>query len=140
MMKEHRMNCAQTVLTTFCEEFSIDRGLALRIAMGFGGGMGRTGRTCGAVTGAYIVLGLAQHISLANPREAVDKTYKLMRKFNRRFMKRHGSMTCKELIGCDLSTRQGQAKAHRKEVFATLCPVFVGDSVKILENLLKSNQ
>ena len=63
VMKEHKMNCAQTVVTSFSEELGIERDLAFKIAMGFGGGMGRTARTCGAVTGAYIVLGLAQEIS-----------------------------------------------------------------------------
>ncbi len=139
-MKEHKMNCAQTVLTTFCEDLGIDKSLALRIAAGFGGGMGRTGRTCGAVTGAYIVLGLAQEISPEKPREAIDTTYKLMTKFNRRFVSRHGSMNCKELIGCDVSSKQGQKEAHNREVFSTICPVLVGDSVKILETLLKSKK
>ena len=31
---------------------------ALRVSAAFGGGMGRTGGTCGAVTGALMVLGL----------------------------------------------------------------------------------
>ncbi len=139
VMKEHKMNCAQTVLTAFCEELGISRNLALRIAAGFGGGMGRTGQTCGTVTGAYIVLGLAQQISPENPREAIDKTYKLITQFNRRFVKKYGTMTCKELIGLDISTKQGQKEAHRREVFTTLCPKFVGDSVKILESLLKNS-
>jgi hypothetical protein len=47
-------------------------------------------------------------------------------------------MTCKELTGYDLSDKKDRDDAHRKEVFATVCPIFVGDSVKILENLQKS--
>ena len=66
-MKEHRINCAQTVITTFCEELGLDRAIALQVANGFGGGMGRTGRTCGAVTGAYMVLGLSQDIPAEKP-------------------------------------------------------------------------
>jgi C_GCAxxG_C_C family probable redox protein len=139
VMKEHKMNCAQTVVTSFCEELGIERDLALKIAMGFGGGMGRTGRTCGAVTGAYIVLGLAQEISPENPREAINRTYALMKKFNRRFVNKHGSMTCKELLGIDTNTKKGLAEARRKEVFTTLCPNFVATSVKILEGMLKEN-
>jgi C_GCAxxG_C_C family probable redox protein len=138
LMKEHRMNCAQTVLSMFCNDLGIDLNTALKVAMGFGGGMGGSGRTCGAVTGAYMVLGLAQKISPENPRESVEKTSGLMKKFNRKFMKLHSSMTCKELTGYDLSDKKDRDDAHRKEVFATVCPIFVGDSVKILENLQKS--
>jgi hypothetical protein len=60
-----------------------------------------------------------------------------MKRFNRRFMKLHGSMACKELTGYDLSDKKDLEEARRKEVFAAVCPIFVGDSVKILENLLK---
>lgn len=137
IMKEHKMNCAQTVVTAFCGDLGIDRNLALKIAMGFGGGMGRTARTCGAVTGAYIVLGLAQEISPENPRATIDLTYVLMKKFNQKFVNKHGSMVCKELLGIDVSTKKGSAEAHRKEVFANLCPNFVETSVKILEGMLK---
>ena len=134
------MDCAQTVLTTFCEELGIDYTLAIKIAAGFGGGMGLTGRTCGAVTGAYIVLGLAQEIPPENPLVLSKKTFALMKKFNKEFMNKHGSLLCKELIGYDFSTKQGPAKANLKEVFATLCPSFVGTSVTILESLLKENK
>ena len=47
-------NCSQAVFLTYCEEFGLlDRKTALKIACGLGGGMGRLGGTCGAVSGAY---------------------------------------------------------------------------------------
>ena len=131
------MNCAQTVITTFCDELGIDRDTALKVAMGFGGGMGGSGRTCGAVTGAYMVLGLAQQIALENLRESSTKTSALMKIFNRKFVKLHGSMTCSELLGVDLMDEKQREEARRKGVFALVCPKCVGDSVKILENILK---
>ena len=138
LMAAHRMNCAQTVLSTYCEEFGLERILALKLAQGFGGGMGRTGKTCGAVTGAYMVLGLAQEMSSDSPRESLEKTYALVREFNRRFEALHGSLTCKELIGYDLSTPEGFAEARDKKVFTSVCPDFVRDSVRTLEMLLQS--
>ena len=51
------MNCAQSVLVCFANELNLDELTALKIASGFGGGMARA-ETCGAVTGAYMVLGL----------------------------------------------------------------------------------
>jgi len=136
-MVNRKMNCSQAVISSFCEKFGLERNLALQLAQGFGGGMGHTGQTCGAVTGAYMVLGLAQKISSGNPRENIDKTYALMGEFNRQFKLLHGSLNCTELIGYDLSLPEKLAEAREKNVFAALCPNFVRDSVKILESLLK---
>lgn len=63
LMAERRTNCAQAILSTYCEAFGLERNLALRLAQGFGGGMAHMGKTCGAVTGAYMVLGLSQRVS-----------------------------------------------------------------------------
>ena len=100
--------------------------------------MGRTGKTCGAVTGAYMVLGLAQKMSSDSPRESLEKTYALVREFNRRFEALHGSLMCKELIGYDLSTPEGLVEARDKKIFTSVCPDFVRDSVRTLEMLLQS--
>jgi C_GCAxxG_C_C family probable redox protein len=137
VMAAGRANCAQTVLITFCEEFGLTSDLALSLAQGFGGGMGHNGLTCGAVTGAYMVLGLAHKNTSANPRENVNKTYALINEFNRQFESRHKSLNCGELTGYDLSTPEGLAQAREKKVFATVCPGLVRSSVKILESLLK---
>jgi C_GCAxxG_C_C family probable redox protein len=136
IMAAGRMNCSQAVLSSFSEEFGLECKLALRIAQGFGGGMGRNGRTCGAVTGAYMVLGLAQKNTSDNPRESIDRTYALVNEFNRKFEALHGSVTCKELLGYDLSTPEGQAAAREKQAFSTKCPNYVRDAVKIVEGLL----
>jgi hypothetical protein len=45
VMLEHHLNCAQSVVSTYCEEFGLDRNLGLKMAMGFGGGMARTRKT-----------------------------------------------------------------------------------------------
>ena len=51
-------NCSQAVLSVYAEEFGLCRETALKIACGYGGGMGRMALTCGAVTGAFMVIGL----------------------------------------------------------------------------------
>jgi C_GCAxxG_C_C family probable redox protein len=137
LMADGRMNCAQAVLSTYCEEFGLKRDLALKLAQGFGGGMGRTGNTCGAVTAACMVLGLAQISSSSNPRKNMDKTYERVRELYEKFKELHGSVICKELIGYDLSVTEGLAEARNNKVFTTVCPGLVRDSVKILEILLQ---
>jgi C_GCAxxG_C_C family probable redox protein len=67
-MESGKMNCAQSVINAFCEDLGLDRSLALRLALGFGGGMGHTGQTCGAVSAAYMVINLRQSIDPENPK------------------------------------------------------------------------
>jgi len=136
LMSAGRMNCSQAVLTAYCERFGLERSMALKLAQGFGGGMGRMGGTCGAVTGAYMVLGLAQKMWDENPRQSLDRTYEVVREFNQRFKALHGSVICKELIRYDLSTSIGLTEARKKKIFTTICPDFVSDSVKILEAMI----
>jgi C_GCAxxG_C_C family probable redox protein len=130
-------NCAQATLSSFCEELGLEKNLALKIAQGFGGGMHHTGGLCGAVTAAYMVLGLAQKVSSDKPREKLDATYALMADFNRRFKQLHGSLSCTELIGYDLSIPEKAAEAREKKVFATVCTGLVRDAAKILEDQLQ---
>jgi C_GCAxxG_C_C family probable redox protein len=136
-MVEHRVNCAQTVLTTYCEMFGLDRILALQLAQGFGRGMGCGENNCGAVSGAYMVIGLAHKITADNPRQNLEKIYEMTQVFNRKFVEIHSSLICNELVGYDLSSPEGLADARSKSVFTTLCPGFVRDSAKILESLLQ---
>ncbi|MEA5144351.1 MAG: C-GCAxxG-C-C family protein [Oscillibacter sp.] len=51
-------NCSQAILSTYCEEFGLDKKTALQLSCGLGAGMGRLGETCGAVSGAYLLIGL----------------------------------------------------------------------------------
>jgi C_GCAxxG_C_C family probable redox protein len=137
IMSNRQMNCAQTILSTYCDIFHLDRMLALQVSQGFGRGMGRGENYCGAVSGAYMVIGLSRNISPANLRENVDKTYDLLQDFNRKFIEIHDSLVCHKLVGYDLSTPEGLAEARSKGVFTTLCPVFVKDSALILESILQ---
>ena len=84
-----------------------------------------------------MVLGLAQKMSEDNPRQSLDRTYELVREFTQRFKALHGSVICKELISYDLSTPEGLAEARNKKILTTVCPDFVGDSVKILEVMIQ---
>lgn len=51
-------NCSQAVLMPYTKELSIDKETAERIAVTFGGGMSKAGKTCGCLSGALMVLGL----------------------------------------------------------------------------------
>lgn len=126
-----KFNCAQTVFSLFAPELGIDEKMALKISSGFGGGMA-CAETCGAVTGAYMVIGLKLGHSTSNVEEKA-KTKMLIRKFNDEFRKEHGSLICKNLTGFDISTPAGSVAATEAGVFRTKCPQFIKTACNILE-------
>jgi C_GCAxxG_C_C family probable redox protein len=136
-MAQRKSNCAQSVFRAFSQQLGLDEDLALSVSQGFGGGMGHTGSVCGAVTGAYMALGLANRTTKENPRQNVEKTYALIAEFTEKFKELHGSANCTELLGFDLTKPEEMVKARDKGVFLNMCPVFVADAVNIADDLLK---
>ena len=136
LMLNSRTNCAQAVLSTYAGLLGLDEKTALSIAQGFGGGIARTGQTCGAVTGAVMVIGLSQKFSGDNARENLDKVYGLTQDFIRKFEALHSTTICSKLIGYDLSNPVELAEVRRRGIFASVCPDMVRDASMILEQLL----
>ncbi len=133
---EGNCNCAQSVLSSYSTQYGLDQEKALKIATGFGGGMGRFGRTCGAVTGAYMVIGLKYGMGIEEDVEAKEKTYQVIREFSKRFQELHGSELCKELLGCDINTSEGKEYYDQNEFFEKKCLQYVKNATEILEVLL----
>lgn len=129
-------SCSQAVFSAFSESFELDRQKALKISQAFGGGMARMGLTCGAVTGAFMVIGLRYGRIRPDDEEAKEKTYALVHDFIREFKAHHGSIICRELIGVDLSTAEGHKQAIERGVFENLCSKYVQDAVEILERII----
>lgn len=132
-------NCCQSVLQAFAPELGVDRETALRLAAGFGGGMGRMAGTCGVVTGAYMVLGLKYAKASADPADK-EKMHVMIREFAQRFKETHGSLECRDLLGCDISTPEGFALSKERDLHATLCAKLVEDSAIFLKQLLAEHR
>lgn len=128
--------CSQALLSIYGAKFGLDREIALRIADGFAGGMGM-GETCGAVTGAIMVIGLKHGRTVVEDRDAHRKTNSLVNDFIRVFKSRNGSIVCRELLGCDVSTPEGLNSAREKKLFTTVCPNYVRDAAEIVEQILE---
>ncbi|KPU27707.1 C_GCAxxG_C_C family protein [Caloranaerobacter sp. TR13] len=127
-------NCSQAVLSMFSKELGLSSEIALKISCGFGGGM-KQGETCGAVTGALMVIGLKYGPKDPEDKLAKEKTYTLIEEFLKKFRLRNGSVICKELLECDISTEEGMRIAEEKELFVTQCPKFVVDAIEIIEEI-----
>jgi C_GCAxxG_C_C family probable redox protein len=131
------LNCAQAVLTAYSEKLSFDKDFAISVSCGFGGGMGRLQETCGAVTGAFMVLGIYNSKQYVENKERKDKTYFMVRDFNRKFTDIYHTTSCKGLLGCDLNTDEGQQYAKDHNVHGTICEKCITDAVGIVEEMIK---
>ena len=127
------LNCAQSVLLSYAGELNLDEMTALKIAAGFGGGMAMA-ETCGAVTGAYMVLGLKVSGEGKTIQEIKAETKAAVKRFNELFIAKHGSLKCKKLLGVDISTTEGLAEANAKGLFDTVCVDLVASATEILED------
>lgn len=131
------MLCSQAMLLTYGPQFGIDRDTAIRVARPFGSGMARMSETCGAVSGAYMVLGLRCRDD--NEKMAKESCYALCREFARQFIDRNGSTNCFELLQCDFATPEGAAK-FREQGLMKRCQGYVRCSAEILEQLLQAKE
>jgi C_GCAxxG_C_C family probable redox protein len=128
-------NCSQSIVATYGKKYGIDDKTALKIAAVFGGGMARLGETCGAVTGAFMTIGLKYAVDM----DAKDKIFSIARQFAEEFKARNKCLSCRELLGYDINTPDGFKLAKEKAVMTNLCPRLVRDASEILEELFRKN-
>lgn len=127
--------CSQAIVSSYCEAYGLPRETALRLAETFGGGM-NMGHTCGAVTGALMVIGLKYGREEAGDEASRQQARDAALKFVREFEARHGTLACKALLGTDISTAEGLQAARENGLFTTLCPGYVRDAAEIVEGIL----
>lgn len=130
----HGCNCSQAVLGAFAPALGLTPDQAMKLACGFGGGM-RLGETCGAVTGAIMVVGLRHGNASPADKDAKAHTYQTVSQLAAEFRKRHGTVCCRELLGCDVSQERGMAEAQALGLFTSKCPQYVASAVEILEEM-----
>lgn len=128
-------SCSQAVLEAFAADLDLDVESARRVAGAFGGGMARTGETCGAVTGALMAIGLKHGMTdIARP-EDKKRTTDLAQDFLHRFQQCQRGLTCKALLAADISTPEGAACISESGVTKSVCPRAVASAVAILEEM-----
>lgn len=130
-------NCAQSVLLTMSEHWKCKDKLIPKIATAFGGGIGRYGSICGALTGGVMAIGIKYGTNAPSLEKRLDAYY-LANAFYKQFEKHHGSAFCKELIGYNLSNPEELEKAKNAKVFDKKCQVFIRKAVETLVELDES--
>ena len=128
-------NCAQSVVLSFADDLKFSTELVQKMAAGFGGGMGKQQETCGAVTGAIMVLGLIKGEAVNNNDELKAEAYGAVKDLTRKFRDEYKTTNCKDLIGCDLNTAEGAAKFKEEKIMETTCAGCVKKAVQIVESI-----
>lgn len=127
-------NCSQSVLLTMFEHWSCKSELVPKVATAFGGGMGRCGSVCGALTGGLMAIGIRYGTNEPSA-EKRSKASKLAEELYRTFEKQNGTVMCRELIGFDLSEEKQRRRAYEEDVFELKCTFFVKRVVESLASL-----
>ena len=130
-------NCAQSVFAAHAGSFGVLEEDALRIASGFGAGMGRLQEVCGAVSGACMVIGCRHGMVRRGDTDAKERTYSLVQQFSHRFRELEGSIVCAEILGCNLNTEEGRKEFKDRDLGNKVCARCVRDASKIVEEMLE---
>jgi C_GCAxxG_C_C family probable redox protein len=126
-------NCSQAVLSIYAQRYGFSESLALRLASGLGGGVGRMGGVCGTLTGAALVLGLELGPHTRQAQRAKEAAYAATQQLLQRFVESHGSTQCRDLLELDLSRDSEYLQAKKLGLFETRCPGYVASAVSLLE-------
>jgi len=122
-------NCSEAVLTVLCRRLEkLGRsfgGVVPCVATGFGGGIGSSGGTCGALSGVVLALGLVARHERAEDFEGKYRVYDLVGRLIGDFEREFGSSCCRDLIGLDLSVGEERVRFRSDRVHDKVCSRFV---------------
>lgn len=134
---DNKFNCSQSVLTAFAEELGLTEDESLRVASAFGGGIGRQQFTCGAVTGAAMVLGLKFGKGKNDSEDKKLQTYEKTIELFEEFTKLNGSTNCHKLLNdLDMRDEKELSLINEQNLFHTNCRKYVSDAVKLTEQII----
>jgi C_GCAxxG_C_C family probable redox protein len=132
---EQGFHCAQSVLAAYADG-GLSEEAALKMGAALAGGS-TVGGECGAVAAGYLVLGLkhGRTVPAFGDVEKERELFDRIRRFVEEFRRRHGALTCRELLGVDVFTKEGLTEGRQRGLFRERCPRYVRDAITILESV-----
>ncbi len=129
--------CAEAVAGALAKAQGIESELVPRMATTFSAGMSYSCGTCGALTGA--VMGLSLSLGRSDARASAAAAFAAAGELIRSFENEFGSRDCKQLLGCDISTAEGQLTYGREQLYAR-CERFTVRAAEIAAALLANGK
>ncbi|MDR1937554.1 MAG: C-GCAxxG-C-C family protein [Tannerellaceae bacterium] len=130
-------DCSQIVLAEVAGNYGLDSETARRVAACFGGGMWCAG-CCGALTGAFMAVGLKYGHAAPYETDKKDKALTVMGELRKKFTDKYQSTECKDILGHDLSIPEEMQQILDKGLIANLCPNVISNTVEILNRYLEN--
>jgi len=122
-------NCAESIVHTFNDLLNNPLNQeALKMATGFGGGLGYAGCMCGALTGSAMILGLYE--GRVDPGQSRGPIYDLVHEFHDRFANEFGGTCCR-----GLNIHEFDSPEHLRR-----CLKITGGTAKLLMEFLQDKK
>jgi C_GCAxxG_C_C family probable redox protein len=119
-------NCAESVLLVVSKRVGLEKeragSLIPKIATGFGGGIARNGDVCGALCGGVMAISLVLGRNRSD--ESREPCYSAVDRFYNDFVNAFGTCKCRELVGVNLKTPEGN-EAYRSRLHRERCTPIV---------------
>lgn len=129
------IDCSQVVTGNFADQMGMTKEQARKISACFGGGM-MCGETCGAVTGALMVLGMKYGHWVEEDMEQKEIMMQKTAEFKKLFHEKYSSCVCRDLLGYDLGKPGELEKVMESGKLLSFCPEVVETVVDALEKVL----
>ena len=131
-------NCAQSVFCAFCGVHGMDLDTARRVSSSFGGGMGRLREVCGALSGAFMVIGMLYGGYDGHDIQAKAEHYRMVQGLAARFRETYGALTCREILHLPPGPSDPVPEPHDPARMAGRpCPGCIARAAELLEELLR---
>ena len=133
-------NCCQSVVLAYADELGLADEAALRLASSFGGGMGKLREVCGALTGAFMVIGMKKGYSSPDADEEKQAHYRRIQELAESFKQKNGSILCRDLIGEEYTPGDSKPGKRTQTYYETRpCGELIEYAVRLLEEELKDS-
>jgi C_GCAxxG_C_C family probable redox protein len=133
-------NCAQAIMEAYAVNYGLSREQALKLSHNLGGGFAFRGELCGAVSAALLIYGLHFGSDRVHDELSEEIIFHLSSEHTRKFIELHGTLQCKELLGCNMNNQDDFSNLMDDDFFKMKCFRFVLDSVQILEQNIRETE
>ena len=133
--------CSESVLIALSECQGVESPLIPRLATGFGAGSGRRGELCGALSGSIMGLGIRFGRNEAESFQSSRgkrRPYWYSSVLMDRFRECFGCVRCMDLLGLDLTKREGSDEYYKRNLWGTKCREYIMTAVEIAHEILLS--